>query len=228
MGSETSTSAAMGASSRTHSRKATITWASDQTSGFGGSACAASGGLNSGGGGSGVFSGSASEMEEVLCEVARAGFSGSLAAGGLAASGGAARSSSTSCDGSRFARDLRAASWKVGSAGSASAIGTGLERTSSVGAATGRGSATPTPEAAPCGSIGSVARPRTVAIESLFDTETMDLARIANDFAVYAMRARISRSFGRLAPAWWRLVVELWCLERCRAVRNQGDRFLLT
>ncbi len=47
-GSDTSTSAAMGASSRTHSRKAAITWASDHTSGFGGSACAASGGLGSG------------------------------------------------------------------------------------------------------------------------------------------------------------------------------------
>ena len=48
MGSETSTSAAMGASSRTHSRRAAITWASDHTSGLGGSACAASGGLDAG------------------------------------------------------------------------------------------------------------------------------------------------------------------------------------
>ena len=73
-GSETSTSAAMGPSSRTHSRKAAITWASDQTSGLGGSACAASGGLAfRPRGGSGVFSGSAGEMEEVLCEGACAG-----------------------------------------------------------------------------------------------------------------------------------------------------------
>ena len=190
-GSDTSTSAAMGASSRTHSRKAAITWASDHTSGFGGSACAASGGLGSTEGDSGVFSGSGWEMEEVLCEGASVCLAAGLPAGGPAASWGTGSSASGS--GSRFTRDRRAASWKTGSAGALSAIGMGLACTSSIGTGAGRACLAPIPEAASCGRTGSVASPRTAAIESLFDTETTDLARVASNFAAYAMLVRMSR-----------------------------------
>src|SRR5262245_10441122 len=67
-GSETSTSAVIGVSSRTHSRRAAITWASDQASGFGGSPWAASPGLTSAAGGLDAVPGSGCEMEETLCE----------------------------------------------------------------------------------------------------------------------------------------------------------------
>ena len=125
-----------------------------------------------------------------MCEGTRADLAVSFAAAGLAGSGAAC--SSASGAGSRFTRDLRAASWKVGSAAGSSAIGTGLARTISIGATAGRGSPAPIPEAAPCGSTGSVASPSTAAIESLFDTEAMDRARSANDFAAYAMLAWVS------------------------------------
>ena len=159
--------------------------ASDHTSGLGGSAWAVSGGMGSAEGGSGVFSGSGCEMEEVLCEGASVCLAAGFAAVGLAASWGAR--SSASGGGSRFTRDLRAASWKAGSAGALSVIGMGLACTTSIGAGAGRASLAPTPEAAPWGRTGSVASPRTAAIESLFDTETTDLARVASNFAAYAM-----------------------------------------
>ena len=126
-GSDTSTSAAIGASSRTHSRKAVMIWSSDHTSGLGGSGCAASDG------GSGVLAGSCGATDDdllllpplslsssLLSEAERRGASTGSAAGEMAEVLCPVLSLSVACD--RLALERRATSSRTGSASS----GTGL------------------------------------------------------------------------------------------------------
>jgi hypothetical protein len=75
-------------------------------------------------------------------------------------------------------------------------IGTGLARTTSMAA--GADCDTRVVDAAYCGSSnGSVATLRTVAMESLVDTDATDREKTANDFAAYDMRAQQPHSSRR-------------------------------
>ena len=207
-----------GASSRTHSRKAAITWASDQTSGLGGSACAASGGLGRSPGGSGIFSGSGWRDGGGLV---RRGVRrhwlfpsrrpGSPARGCLLLRFGR---------GSRFTRDLRAASWNVGSADGSSVIGTGLACTNSIGATRRpRMRPSPTPDAAPCGRHGQRRQPQHGGDRELVrhgdDRPGKECERFRS---IRHARLGILLVHGAIEEfaAWRPLVVELWCLELCR------------
>ena len=184
-GWEISTSAAIGASSFTHSRKPAMISASDQTSGFGGSAGAASG-LASGGG-IGVLPGSGVAAEALF-------LSFSAASGELGCRGdgrGLVRGRRLGrlrlrC-GLRLGLDRRAASWNAGSAGRLRPSGTGLAWHDLDRGGGRLCVAAAILEVASCGSRGNAARPSTAATDSLVDTETIALDRSVSILAACDM-----------------------------------------
>src|SRR5262249_6593770 len=143
-GSEISTSAAIGPSSRTHSRKAAITWASDQASLPVGTI--------------GTVPGSGCEAEESL------GHRG--VAGNAASAVGEPDWSCCVVDGiSCLPRDLRAKNW-AGSADVPCAIGA---LACTIGTGRWGPAAGTNPGATPPDKSWSAAHPRTAAIDSLLD-----------------------------------------------------------